>query len=237
MVFQSFSNRYSIVHIRLSRLKVHVLVAPVFLLANSGIPAFERLWEMLIQRCPDLRELSIEGTSNHFPIAGDFIIRGRWPHLHKLVLGDVSIDQPATKGPFIEFLEAHLGLETLRLSRHNVKSTQFSSLDPTALPNVTEFTGTLEQLKVLPQIHTSLKSLTLQDSMRAHQSASFAIVEGLKSLTRLRVSFVSHSTYDTISFLRSLVVCSPQLSRLDLNCGRVMSFDLVCAHACHCFTR
>jgi hypothetical protein len=195
---------------------------------------------MLTQRCPDLQELSMEGTSTHTVDAAK-LLHGRWHHLRKLALGGIEFEwvasTPSVKRPFIEFLEAHPVLETLKLSRHSIHATHLESLDPAALRKVTEFAGTLEQLRALPQIHASLNTLTFRDSMRTHGSTPLAVagvLEGLKSLTHLHISFIFHSAYDSSNFLRSLGLCCPRLCHLDLICAQKPSFHLVCAYSRCC---
>jgi hypothetical protein len=176
----------------------------------------------------------MEGTSTHSADAAK-LLRGRWHHLRKLALGGIEFEwvtsTTGVKRPFIDFLEAHPVLETLKLSRHSCHAIDLESLDPAAIPKVTEFAGTLEQLRALPQIHASLNTLTFRDSMRTHGSTPLAVagvLEGLKSLTHLHISFIFHSTYDSNSFLRSLGLCSPRLCHLDLICAHKPSFYLVC---------
>jgi hypothetical protein len=205
---------------------------------------------MLVENCPDLEELSVEGTIAH-PTEAALLLRGRWPRLRKLILGDTVFDwregiatgsSQEVKRPIIQFLEAHPTLETLGLSRHSMQPGLLSSMSPVAMPKVTHFNGTLEHLRTLPQIHSSLKNLTFRDSMSTRELAPLAVaavLQSLTSLSQLRISFILHSVYDSGSLLRSLVLSCPRLAHLELTCAHKPSFQLVCflfhSHI-HCLT-
>jgi hypothetical protein len=208
---------------------------------------------MLISRCPNLEELSIEGFSI-YSIDARRLVRGRWPNLRKLTLGDVIVDLnlnpdipspilEAQKLPSIEFLEAHPKLQSLHTSQHVLAPVHLSSLSPSSFPDLIEFSGTLEQLQAVapshthihthsPRIDTSrqLKSVGFHEPMVMREVTLLAVwnvLRGLENLTTLRISFVLHSIYESGSLLRSLVGSCPRLERLDLGCGRMPSFTLV----------
>lgn len=189
---------------------------------------------MLINRCPGLKELVIEGVST-LPTDVHALVEGRWPHLRKLVLGDVSIDWvPGTldvtqKRPFITFLEAHPKLDTLSLSRYTIQPTHLSTLDPGSL-QLSSFSGTLQQLQALPNLHPYLKSVTFRDPMPTREVSAQAVaglLQGLSRLTELKISFMLHSMYDSGNLLRSLITSCPRLRHLELTCGNKPSFQLV----------
>jgi len=204
---------------------------------------------MLIYHCPNLEELSIEGFSVH-SIDAYRLVQGRWPHLRKLSLGDVIVDlnpphlnpDPTSepeKLPSIRFLELHPKIRSLRTSQHALTSAHLSSLSPSSLPDLVEFSGTLEQLQTLAPSHhhphridisRRLKSVGFHEAMVMREVTHLAIcnaLQGLENLTTLRISFVLHSIYESGSLLRSLVGSCPKLERLDLGCGHVPSFTLV----------
>ncbi|KAJ7495996.1 hypothetical protein B0H11DRAFT_1857263 [Mycena galericulata] len=195
-------------------------------------PPIKRLWDMLFRRCPNLEELVIEGYSS-FPAGARCLADGRWPNLHKLALGDIAVDwnpaaSPASKGPFITFLEAHTELQSLGLSRHNIDPAQLGSLDPDAL-KLTSFSGTLSQLQGLSHSYSSLQSLTFRDPVWSRDVTTMAIsgiLLQLTSLTELNISFMLHSPYDSSSILRTLVSSCPHLQHLKLSCIRKTSFQL-----------
>jgi hypothetical protein len=191
---------------------------------------------MLINRCAGLEELSIEGISPH-PADAAMLVKGHWPKLRKLHLGDVFCDllvavppNPTGKRPFVEFLETHTALESLSISRHTIHPAHFSTLDPSALPNITEFEGTWEQLRALPLLHPSLKSVTFRDPILIHEMAPTAVagtLQSLTSLTKLRLVFLVQTTYSSERLLQSLVSSCPNLRHLDLTCANKPSMHLV----------
>lgn len=190
---------------------------------------------MLIHRCPNLEELAIEGTSS-LPTNVHSLIDGRWPNLHKLDLGDVSVDflpnlsDPGQKWPFVEFLEAHPKLQTLGLSRFVIQPAHLATLDPDVLDNISTFSGTLQQLQSLPYIHPHLRSVTFRDPMQTREVPAQAVaglLQGMKQLSKLKISFTLHSMYDSGNLLRSLITSCPHLRYLELTCGGKPSFQLV----------
>lgn len=208
-------------------------------------PTSRQLWEMLIQRCPNLEELAIDGVSP-MPTDAHWLVEGRWPKLRNLTLGDVSIDwmhapvDPTQKRPFIIWLEAHTNLESLNLSRHTIQSTHLSDLDSASF-QLSSFSGTMQQLQALPHIHASLKSVTFREPLLTRDISPQAVaglLQGLTSLTELRISFMLHSMYDSGNLLRSLIASCPHLQLLDLTCGSKPSFQLnVFAKTIRGFTR
>ena len=190
---------------------------------------------MAISKCPDLEELSIEGSYS-VPTDIRYISEGRWPNLKKLTLGDVCIDwiprslSPGEKRPFITFLEAHPQLESLNLSRHTVQPIHLASLDPESLNRVTSFSGTHQQLQALPQIHPELKVVAFRDSVETREVSAPTVARLLRELTslaELRISFTLHSMYDSGNLLLSLTQSCPGLRHLDLTCAHKPSFQLV----------
>ena len=186
-------------------------------------------------RCPHLEELTIDGLSA-VPTDIRLLVRGRWPALKKLALGDICIDwfprsrDPAEKRPFVAFLEAHPYLESLSLSRHSIQAIHFALLDPTSLNRLTSFSGTYQQLQALPHIHHLIKSLTLCDPVETRDVSATAVaimLRDLTSLTSLKIAFMLHSMYDSGNLLRSLIHSCPMLNHLDLTCGHKPSFQLV----------
>ncbi|KAF8658249.1 hypothetical protein AX16_002025 [Volvariella volvacea WC 439] len=194
----------------------------------------QRLWEMLIHRCPNLEELSFNGTST-LPVDVHSLIQGRWPKLRQLSLGDVSIDWVpghiglSQKRPFIEFLEAHPHIAGLSLSRHTIQANHLTSLDQT-IHQLTSFSGTLQQLQAIPHAYATLKSISVREPIMTREISALAvagILQGMTALEELKVSFMLQSTYDSGSLLRSLTGACPRLRHLDLTCGHKPSFQLV----------
>ncbi|KAF6763183.1 hypothetical protein DFP72DRAFT_1000569 [Ephemerocybe angulata] len=197
-------------------------------------PITKKLWDMLTRRCPNLEELTIQGSYS-VPTDIRCISEGRWPNLRKLTLGDVCIDWfprsllPGEKRPFIAFLEAHPRLESLSLSRHTVQPIHLASLDPPSLGRVTSFSGTHQQLLALPQIHSAVRRLAFCDSVETREVSATTVANLLRELTKLaelRISFTLHSMYDSGNLLRSLIQSCPRLRHLELTCAHKPSFQL-----------
>lgn len=195
---------------------------------------FQNFHSMLIQRSPDLEELAIEGFST-VPADLHFFLQGRWPNLRKLQLGDICVDwfprslNPAEKRPFISFLDAHPTLETLSLSRHSIQPTHFSTLDPSALVNVTHFTGTHQQLHALPHLHHTVQAVSFRDAVATRDVSAptvASLLRDLPKLTQLKIAFTLHSMYDSGNLLRSLIHSAPLLRHLELTCAHKPSFQL-----------
>jgi hypothetical protein len=208
---------------------------------DEPIPGYRRLWEMLIKRCPNLEHLSIDGHSPHAPVDAHGLLRGRWPNLRSLLIGDVVLDwhiglNPALGKPFRTFLEAHHNLESLHLQSHapSVASPSvLSDLQADALAKVATFSGALVQAQVLPA-RESLKTLRvpdamiLRDSTQLSVSASLGMLPALSSLT---IAFRLEQGYDNGSALRTIVAACPHLRHLDFTVACRPSFTIVNAHS------
>ena len=188
---------------------------------------------MLLDRCPNLEELSINGFSVH-PTNIGRLLQGRWPRLRTLVLGDVvdiNISQaPDTKAPFVKFLETHHNLEVLTASRHALSPAQLTTMEPTALPLLQRFTGTLEQLQSIAPNHLTLTHVGFSEPMLMRDVTPLAVslvLQGLVHLESLSIGFVLGSMYESGNLVRSLVGACPKLRRLELVCGHKPSFPLV----------
>lgn len=198
------------------------------------ILASSKLWDMLLDRCPNLEELCIDGFSAH-PTDMGRLVQGRWPKLRTLVLGDVVVDMgasqtPGAKRPFIEFLEEHPNLEVLTASRHALSPARLSAMEPTALPLLQQFTGTLEQLQIIAPNHPSLTHVGFAEPMLMRDVTPLAVslvLQGMTHLESLSIGFVLGSMYESGNLVRSLVTACPRLKRLELVCGHKPSFPLV----------
>ncbi|KAF8904968.1 hypothetical protein CPB85DRAFT_1316043 [Mucidula mucida] len=191
-----------------------------------------KLWDMLIRKCPDLEELEIDGSSP-YPVDVHMLLGGQWPHLRKLSLGDVVLDWSLglinNKRPFIEFLERHPTLESLRLSKHNVLSGHLAALDAPDM-KLTSFSGTMAHLQALPAVHySSIRAIAFTEPMHTRDITAVAVasvLQNLTSLTSLKIAFHLHSMYDSGNLLRSLVASCPRLEHLQLTCTQKPSFQL-----------
>lgn len=194
---------------------------------------------MLIDRCPNLEELSINGSSL-FPIDAGRLVQGRWPKLRKLTLGDVALSDPA-QASTVDFFKAHKQLRVLHTSRHALPPTHLSESlvkdneSKFMLPHLTEFGGMLEQLQALIALgHTSLETVRFHEPMPmyddhiAPQAMSIAL-RGLPCLTTLSISFILYSTttFENGSLLKAIVSSCPLLVHLDLGFLQNPSFPVV----------
>ena len=207
-----------------------------FLLAltDEPVPGYDRLWDMLIKRCPHLESLAIDGHSPHAPVDAHGLVHGRWPHLRTLLLGDVVFDhldwptiaslqqqQPPSPSPFRAFLNAHRTLEALHIQSHAPSVSApgvLADLHADALANVRTFSGALVQAQALPA-RASLKTLRVPDAMLLREGTPLSVgasLAALPSLKSLEVSFRLEQGYDNGSIVRTVVAACPQLRHLDI---------------------
>ncbi|ETW80979.1 hypothetical protein HETIRDRAFT_434843 [Heterobasidion irregulare TC 32-1] len=203
---------------------------------QDPIPGYHRLWEMLIKRCPRLRELVLDGISPENPVDAHRLTRGRWPLLRKLVLGDIVLDwhsavNPAAKRPFITFLEEHRALEQLHLLGYQPSVSApdlLAAVHRGALAGVAAFSGTLDQVQALPH-RAALRALCVTDPILLRESTPLAVagvLQTLPALASLTIAFVLEHGYDNGGMLRTLVAACPHLQHLDLTCARKPSFTI-----------
>lgn len=192
---------------------------------DEPVPGYDRLWNMLIKRCPNLEHLAIDGHSPHAPVDAHGLVRGRWPKLRSLLIGDVVFDWHVglntTLGrPFHAFLDAHRNLEALHLQSHAPSVSApgvLADLHADALAKVSTFSGALVQAQVLPA-RASLKTLRVPDAIPLREgtplsvSASLAVLPSLASLT---IAFRLEQGYDNGAILRAIVAACPRLHHLD----------------------
>ncbi|TFY50188.1 hypothetical protein EVG20_g11667 [Dentipellis fragilis] len=206
---------------------------------NEPIPGYHRLWDMLIKRCPHLQELELDGDSPDDPADAQRLTRGRWPDLRKLVLGNVVLDwhtavNPASKRPFITFLEEHCAIESLSLVGHQPSVAApdlLSAVHPEALPALTEFYGSLQQIQAL-QNKKTLTSICVPDTIVLREGTPLSVsnvLSQIPSLTSLTLTFGLEHGYDNGSMLHALISACPQLQHLDLTYACKPSFSLVSA--------
>lgn len=218
-------------------------------IATENAVIYDRMWNMLIRRSPNLKALSIQGEWDE-PIYAARLLDGNWPNLKKLSLTPVWFHQHIHEGSqdLVGFLERHSSIEELTLTHTRL---DLSQMEPTALPNLRLFNGRLEHLRELgirneplnalglqnpsTQLSSSplsktLDTLILPDAMALRELTPIAIsgiLAGLYSLSSLSISFSLESGYDSNGVLRTLVSACPQLVHLDLTCTYKPSFYLV----------
>jgi hypothetical protein len=192
---------------------------------DEPVPGYDRLWDMLIKRCPHLESLAIDGHSPHAPVDAHGLVHGRWPHLRTLLLGDVVFDwhlsQPSPERPFRVFLNAHRNLEELHLQSHAPSMAApgvLADLHADALAKVGTFSGALVQAQALPA-RGSLKVLRVPDPMPLREGTPLSVgasLAALASLCSLTLAFRLEQGYDNGSILRAVVAACPHLRHLDI---------------------
>ena len=194
---------------------------------------------MLVGRCPNLEELSINGLSSH-PSDARRLMQGRWPKLRKLTLGGVALeDLQASTG---EFFRAHQELQSLHTSRHALSPSHLSSSlsvdresnsNSLILPHLTEFSGTLEQLQALLALgHVTLTTVGFDEPMPMHD----VNISPLALSVALRGLYVSHDAQHFIRapFSNVREWTSVEVARLELSATLCISnLDARKNHRCH----
>ncbi|KIK07083.1 hypothetical protein K443DRAFT_215928 [Laccaria amethystina LaAM-08-1] len=205
----------------------------------DGRPKTEKLpkkfWEMLLERCPNLEELTIASIA---PSPRMFDIRhvtaGRWRRLRSLTLGDLVVNPNEAEKcrlpdqhPLMKFFAAHRKLQHVTLQQAG-RSESFPpcfSLVPAALPDLESFSGSLRYVKTLPHPerlkHLNLTSLHHTPSVF---TPTFSMLRGLPSLISLSIwidiSFGGRTNYfqDESHIFSSLLASSPNLRHLEVLC-------------------
>lgn len=204
---------------------------------DEPVPGYHRLWDMLVKRCPNLEHLAIDGYSPHAPVDAHGLVRGRWPKLRSLLIGDVVLDwhvelNPALGRPFRAFLEAHSTLEQLHLHSHAPSVAAPSvlvNLDPEALAKVSTFSGALAQAQVLPS-RAALKTFRVPDALVLREGSSLSVSSSLAvlpALTSLTLAFHLEQGYDNGTVLHAVVAACPHLRHLDFTVACRPSFTIV----------
>ncbi|KAI0249590.1 hypothetical protein BJV78DRAFT_1276096 [Lactifluus subvellereus] len=203
---------------------------------DEPVPGYHKLWDMLIKRCPNLEHLAIDGNSPHAPVDAHGLVRGRWPKLRSLLIGDVVLDwhvelNPALGRPFRSFLDAHRNLEALHLQSHAPSVAApgvLADLHADALPKVNTFSGTLVQAQVLPA-RASLKTLRVPDALPLRESTALTVSSALgmlPALVSLTIACRLEQGYDNGSALRAVVAACPHLRHLDFTVACRPSFTI-----------
>ncbi|KAH8993354.1 hypothetical protein EDB92DRAFT_1934503 [Lactarius akahatsu] len=166
---------------------------------DEPVPGYDRLWNMLIKRCPNLEHLAIDGHSPHAPVDAHGLVRGRWPKLRSLLIGDVVFDWHVGLNTTLgrPFHALHLQSHAPSVSAPGV----LADLHADALAKVSTFSGALVQAQVLPA-RASLKTLRVPDAIP------------LREGTPLSVS-ASLAGYDNGAILRAIVAACPRVHHLD----------------------
>ncbi|KAI0093042.1 hypothetical protein BDY19DRAFT_921700 [Irpex rosettiformis] len=216
----------------------------------ESLAIYNKLWDMLIQRCPDLESLSIQSDLDR-PVYCHRLLDGCWPSLRSLALGPIKFDVFGITSlqELNTFLEAHSSLE--RITFRNVPI-DLSALPKEALPSLKHLNGSIDHFRALsarglppqniqfglnnPQTHfphsplsESLHSLTLGEVIPLRELTPLSVssmLSGLHALTSLTAVFSLESGYDSNGVFRTIVSSCPQMLHLDLTCTSKPSFYL-----------
>ncbi|KAJ6552588.1 hypothetical protein DFH09DRAFT_1167080 [Mycena vulgaris] len=151
-----------------------------------------QLCDMLLQRCPDLEELTLQLSFSRNNLAQlSRITHGIWPRLRSFNIELSRYDVLANShyppsDELSAFLTSHPSITSLSIYPHTIPGLPIA-LGPTALPQLTSFTGFYHDVSALPYLD-SLQSLTLVGSESVlPQSLIVATLQGLTSLTQLTI--------------------------------------------------
>ncbi|KAJ4491431.1 hypothetical protein C8J55DRAFT_449980 [Lentinula edodes] len=197
----------------------------------------ERLWDMLLTKCPNMQDLTLSSFSSSTRLLNvDRLCtaEANWPKLHSLTLGsfgyndDFELNSPSDDAAFGAFLSKHTELKYLRLSwnfkRWMSPETIPLSLEPTALPHLSTFVGVHQQLAVLPQPALSsieILDLTCEPLFAGRLDGVGGVCSTLAKLSALTSldlwlhipEFKDHST-----FFKGLMEACPKLTELHFMC-------------------
>ncbi|KAF7369538.1 F-box domain-containing protein [Mycena venus] len=187
-----------------------------------------QLWDMILNRCPNLTELTLcSFSASHRLFNIDRVTEGRWPELSSLTLGAFGYNSdftlavpPATA--FTTFLAAHSSLSYLRLA-WNFKRWMSPDIDDAmtlALPPALDtFSGIVQQLG--PGCSSSLTSLDLmcEPLYAARAPALCTALRALPMLTSLELwVHVPNPRAGHEAFFRELWGAAPGLEDLHFMC-------------------
>ncbi|KAJ6603610.1 hypothetical protein DFH09DRAFT_1124694 [Mycena vulgaris] len=170
----------------------HGLGEPELFPPHDALPP--RLWTMLLERCPDLAELtlcSFSASHRLFDLAP--LTTGHWPLLASLTLGAFGYNADFTlAGPpagFPAFLAAHSALSYLRLAWNFKRWMSPDDLPPLILPAaLEEFSGVAQQLSAF-SFGSSITTLDLmcEPLYEARAPALCVALRALPLLTSLEL--------------------------------------------------
>lgn len=218
----------------------------------AGPPKVEklprRLWEMLIERCPCLEELSLVAVAPaHRLFDARSVVFGRWPRLHSITLGDMMLQDGAKDDvssiedyqAFMKFFVNHPRLRHIAF-QHAGASTVFPSsfaLPYTALPFLESFHGPLRYLRSLPR-PDNLRHLTLTSLHHTMSSfhPTFSVLQELPYLESLDIwidlSFGGQAyLQDESQLFSSFLSACPLLRDLKVMCFTRPTFRIVSCSA------
>ncbi|KAF6751609.1 hypothetical protein DFP72DRAFT_1172030 [Ephemerocybe angulata] len=194
-----------------------------------------RLWEMLIERCPRMEELSLSAPAPaHRLFDVRNVVLGRWPRLKSITLGDMIL-QSGTRDDgtamadyqtFMKFFTTHTRLRHVAFQQSVGASTFPSafSVPFSALSNLESFHGPLKYLRSIPHPE-KLRFLTLTSLHHTTSSFSptFTALQDFQNLESLSVwvdlSFGGQlNLQDESQLFNTFLLACPTLRHFQLMC-------------------
>ncbi|KAJ6549686.1 hypothetical protein B0H19DRAFT_1264606 [Mycena capillaripes] len=207
-----------------------------------------QLWDMILNRCPHLTELTLcSFSASNRLFAIDRVAEGHWPDLSSLTLGafgynsDFTLAAPPA-APFATFLAAHPELTYLRLAwnfKRWMSPDEGDAFGLTLPTGLDAFSGIVQQLPGPSIALTPLAALTSLDLMceplyAARAPALCAALRALPSLTSLELwVHVPEPRAGHEAFFSELWGSAPKLEDLHFMCttafGKKPLTELACA--------
>lgn len=180
---------------------------------------------MLIERCPNLRDLSIESISTagtQYYVDYERLLSGRWPNLRSLTLGGFAPNVSWSYTLLHEFIAAHPQLTTLIINRINMNIPPPLVLIPpsTALSSVISLGGTLYDLADLPNLsNLECLKLTSFPLLPSQVSNLCTVLRGLPNLISLEIWVDFKEALKDHHLFHYIFQSCPQLLQLEVSCS------------------
>jgi len=171
----------------------------------------ERLWKMLLERCPQLQELSLGRIVRSWPRCFNIrrVTKGQWPCLRSLTLGLVLVEEKL-EDMLSPFLATHAMLQTLDMPGYSYRSLR---LPHSSLPRLVELTGPTSYLTRLPGRHL-IRTLRIT-YFDAFDDRVVDLLRMLTSLTSLCI-WVDLKPYNPVMVIPAILEACPLLSHLEI---------------------
>ena len=175
---------------------------------------------MLINHCPDLEELTLEGTCNTYQLWNiRKILSGRWPRLRSVSFGSLSPQElPSDDVEMVSFLSAHQTLTEIKFLTGMYYS-RFSMFYLPALPHIYCFHGRMQQLKLAGGDLSALRCLQLTDwfSPSARFSEILCLIPHITSLS-IYVNFLdSVNRSNCLALYQRVLSACPRLDHVEIS--------------------
>lgn len=212
----------------------------------------DAFWEMILNRCPELSELTICSFSPHtctfditplFSASSSFSVScdgTQFPRLASLTLGSFGYQSNFSLGPnhgptFGDFLSQHPSLTYLRLlwnfRRWVSPDVVPMSLAPRSLPSLETFVGIYQQLAQIPVEHRRTIETVDLTCEPVYEMRIDQVCEVLSTMTELKcldvwVHIVGEGRDNSEFYGRLVGACSQELEELHFMC--TTPFSKVC---------